>query len=426
MHLGGDVAILYLAGFFMFTLGTAKFMGIFFDNRRGKAWAQLGAYGLFYVGLAVLFLLFNVILVSTIVGITATLILTLTYEGTFKKRVIITMCHFAFTTIVELFAYGVTVGYTATFTSHLGTDNRLTFVLYGILGYILPTLLQKFKNIKKGVKIHPLQITATIAIPVSSIFIIFAISSVENISQVILAIVIILLLGINLLTIYLFDTLSAAYEEKLAAAFHTKEKEHYLAQCQLMVDAVDKMKLFRHDAKLHFATIDSLAAQNNMAAIKDYLATLSTYVKSTEIYCETGSISFDSIVNYKLREANEKGITIKFKPSALPPDTIHIMDMTTIVGNILDNALTALEDVPNKWIKLQAIYQKGALMIDIANPYKGNLRTHNGIIQTTKQDQSNHGYGLKSVKATVEKYKGTVNITHDKEVFRVQVVIFCG
>ena len=99
--------------------------------------------------------------------------------------------------------------------------------------------------------------------------------------------------------------------------------------------------------------------------------------------------------------------------------------MTVILGNLLDNALQAVSLVTeNGFIDFAIHYSKGMLLIKVTNPFKTAIKREKGVIVTSKADKENHGYGLKSVNETVEKYNGTVNINPDIDIFTVTVVLY--
>ena len=67
--------------------------------------------------------------------------------------------------------------------------------------------------------------------------------------------------------------------------------------------------------------------------------------------------------------------------------------------------------------------QKGFLCIKIENCYEGDLQFADGRLQTTKKDSRYHGFGLKSIEATAEKYGGTAHIKAANGWFELQVLI---
>ena len=64
------------------------------------------------------------------------------------------------------------------------------------------------------------------------------------------------------------------------------------------------------------------------------------------------------------------------------------------------------------------------LLIKIANPFSNEIKKSGDKVITTKTDKTNHGYGLKSVKETVEKYDGTIEINPEDNIFTVTVVLY--
>ena len=71
----------------------------------------------------------------------------------------------------------------------------------------------------------------------------------------------------------------------------------------------------------------------------------------------------------------------------------------TILGNLLDNSLTALESVSeNKNLYIKVVYDRGRVIISVKNTYAIPVKYVNGEIVSTKEDSENHGYGLKNIK----------------------------
>lgn len=102
---------------------------------------------------------------------------------------------------------------------------------------------------------------------------------------------------------------------------------------------------------------------------------------------------------------------------------VSIWDIGHIFLNLLDNALEAAEKNPpeNRWIKLRADLDDNYVFMEIENPYKGELKILNGEIKTTKEDEGNHGMGLKIVREISEKYGMTMEVCALDNIFRVRV-----
>lgn len=60
---------------------------------------------------------------------------------------------------------------------------------------------------------------------------------------------------------------------------------------------------------------------------------------------------------------------------------------------------------------------------EIQNDYLGGLNFENGLPITTKKDRRNHGYGMKSIRYTAEKYNGTITVQVKNHIFMLWILI---
>ena len=96
-------------------------------------------------------------------------------------------------------------------------------------------------------------------------------------------------------------------------------------------------------------------------------------------------------------------------------------ELYALLGNALDNAIEAVRGVPEdagRSIEV-SISQKGAMaLIHVENSFAGALEFEDGLPQSTKGDPLNHGYGMRSMRMTVERYGGTLSAgTHERTFF---------
>lgn len=102
------------------------------------------------------------------------------------------------------------------------------------------------------------------------------------------------------------------------------------------------------------------------------------------------------------------------------------MDICSIFGNALDNAIECekkIEDKERRLIHVTVTQQKSFLMIRVENYFEGDLKFREGSPATTKKDKRMHGYGIKSIRYTVNKYGGALHINHKDNWFELQILI---
>jgi len=223
---------------------------------------------------------------------------------------------------------------------------------------------------------------------------------------------------------------ASAYDRQLEAALHAKEKEYYFTQSQLMQESTENMRSFKHDIDTHMAAIRHYATKGRLEDIVVYLSSLQKNRDKGEVYSDTGNIAIDSIINYKLINANSDNIALDVKLSAPPGLSFEPSDLATILGNLLDNALDALAKIEgDKALMLEIDYNKGELFIKVENTFNGKIKyasssTGDEKQITTLKDGDVHGYRLKNIQRVVDKYDGVFKVRYTENVFTAQVQLY--
>ncbi|MCL1917540.1 MAG: GHKL domain-containing protein [Peptococcaceae bacterium] len=429
------IVILFFISDVILMFGIAKFMGVFFEKRRTPFLVMAFSY-VFYLAVATVIRLpsfdwlDHMIFLPVLMRLLTLFIISLNYESSVLKKVVATVSYFVVFTIILYLCY---------FFVNLLPDSLLVYVNEHVIGpYMLASLLvylivhffRHFKDIRKRDIPIPLFWVSALIVPGSTLAMAIstiAISSAPELELIFELSFMVFIIGANFLVIYIYDTLSAAYEDKINSALHSREKEYYLSQCQLMQESLEKMKSSRHDMKIHLAAIKDYIVENKRAV--EYLNGLLGDIGESDIYSDTGNIAFDSIINFKLKSAKEDNIKPEvevFVPSILD---IEIVDIVTIIGNLLDNALDAVTRVEEKIIKLTIKFSKGNLFIKMDNTFDGRVKYTEdkaGVEKSisTLKDDNDHGYGLKNIRKSVEKYNGCVDIDHTDTIFSVGLLLY--
>jgi sensor histidine kinase YesM len=401
-------------------------MGVFFEKRRTNRTIFISSYLLYFVLNSLAYLLFGMAIVNLITSLFAYSIISLNYESSKLKRVVAVVCSYAYIVAIEVI---VSVALTSQQPAlyEVFDMNIHGYLAIGLIAYFASTLLRKFKNIRIGRISSPMVLVAIIAIP--SVSVISLAIVMTNLQQVHALIVMSIIFGINILVFYLHDTLSVTYQSKLESTLHAQEKEYYYAQCQLMQESVAQVKSIRHDMKMHLATATGFIENDNVQEAEGYLKKLLGNISASEVYSDTGNIALDSIINFKLKNAVEDNVKLEISILAPPVLDVEAVDIVTILGNLLDNALDAVAKVEDKVIRLNVEHVKGNLFIKVENTFDGELKylsekSGAGEMPATRKEGSEHGHGLANIRRSVEKYSGDLGIAHDGGVFSVSVLLY--
>jgi sensor histidine kinase regulating citrate/malate metabolism len=289
--------------------------------------------------------------------------------------------------------------------------------------YLEATLAQNFKNIRRNNPVSSVYWISSIAIPVFSIFLMILILDSPDLTRVTLIAAVVVIFLINVLTFYLHDSLSKSYEDRLKNTLLEQEKEYYYNQCELMRESTESLNAFKHDIRKHLSTISDYVKQDQKDEATDYLTKLNGKVSSDTSYSESGNTAFDSIINYKLHGAKEKGITLDVVVTIPTKINVDVVDTITILGNLLDNAIEATQNTADKRIFLKVNFNKSRVVINVENTFGGEVKYKDNAIVSTKKG-GGHGYGLKNVQKSVDNYNGFLEVNHGKGVFSVDVILY--
>ena len=85
---------------------------------------------------------------------------------------------------------------------------------------------------------------------------------------------------------------------------------------------------------------------------------------------------------------------------------LEMVDITSLMGNVLQNAMEAAAKASVPKIRVELVEHKREIFIVVSNSIMDKISAKNGLLLTSKKDKENHGFGMKNIAATVEKYHG--------------------
>ena len=139
----------------------------------------------------------------------------------------------------------------------------------------------------------------------------------------------------------------------------------------------------------------------------------------------TGLPALDCILNYKVELFEKYDIHFRLDSDAVFCPVAD-SEICIILGNLLDNAVEAVWDLEKekRWISLSLKTVNHMFLLDMINPYEGELKKSGDHYETTKADKENHGFGLESVKRIAEAYNCLAEISDQDRLFHVKLTLF--
>ena len=182
-----------------------------------------------------------------------------------------------------------------------------------------------------------------------------------------------------------------------------------------------QMQEWRHDYRNHIQNMKN-RLDGDQREPEQYLDELADDLTQTDTSIQTGNVMADAVLNSKLSVAEQKSIQLNVK--AHIPKGIEMTDveMCSVLGNLLDNAIEACEKLPcdKRFLRVYIDKFKGQFYLSVQNS-SPSIQRDKGIFRTTKA--GTHGFGLFRIDRIAKKYGGYVNRQYEEGVFATELLL---
>lgn len=199
--------------------------------------------------------------------------------------------------------------------------------------------------------------------------------------------------------------------------------ENQLMQYKLSRESIDLVNRKYHDLKHQIAV---LRAENNADRRNAYLDEMESEIRVYEAQNKTGNDILDTVLTSKSLYCAKHKIGITCVADGQLLEFMDVMDICTIFGNALDNAIECelkIADKEKRLIHLSVAAKKQFLTISIENYCEEETVFKDGLPLTSKKDHAYHGFGVKSIQHSAQKYGGSMTVSQEKNWFRLMVLI---
>ena len=197
--------------------------------------------------------------------------------------------------------------------------------------------------------------------------------------------------------------------------------------CQEVQNMYRQTRGWRHDYHNHIQTMKAYLAMGKLQELDVYLNELDRDLTTVDTVVKTGNVMIDAVLNSKISLARQQDISVDAK--AIVPkelDTaISEVDLSLIIGNLMDNAMEAcmrIAEPERRFIRVYIDILKGQLYIYIMNAMEGELKRKGKVYETFK-DSRHHGFGLMRIDKVVDRYHGYLERENEEGVFATEVLL---
>lgn len=210
-----------------------------------------------------------------------------------------------------------------------------------------------------------------------------------------------------------------AYQEMKSERDILKQLLHQEAlQYQREKETIDVINIKCHDLKhqLHI-----LEAQYG----KDKLKQMRQAVDGYDSLFRTGCVALDTVLGMKNYNCERNHIQFTCLANGEKLDFLSEEDVYSLFSNILDNAIEAVEGLPEekRVISLTVVEKGGFILIHSENYFSAQPEFVDGMPKTTKADKACHGFGSQSIHMLAARYGGICAFKTEDGVFYTDVVL---
>ncbi|MFP4661965.1 MAG: sensor histidine kinase [Halanaerobiales bacterium] len=175
-----------------------------------------------------------------------------------------------------------------------------------------------------------------------------------------------------------------------------------------------------HDRNHHLSMLYILIQLNKIDKAKEYLKGMVGEIQTVDAIVKSGNQALNALIISKISMGKKAGVTIEITVNnTLKPMNIREWDLNRIIGNLLDNAIEAVEKIDG--------YGKVELIIDSEDTYNiievktcgvvisEDIKAHIFDKGYTSKEECGHGLGLAICKDLIEDYHGDIKIKTDDD-----------
>ncbi len=221
-------------------------------------------------------------------------------------------------------------------------------------------------------------------------------------------------------------------------AFHTQTQrradaemqrsmlEAELTQSRLEMDSLRRLEtqtaVYQHDMRHHMNMLDGLLTAGKPEQAEAYIKKVQADIESItpQRFCENELVNL--LCSSFVEKARRAGAVL-FIDARLPNElAISDTDLCSLISNGLENALHGVEGLPagERQISLYCGVRQNKLLIEIRNPYAGEITMQGGIPVSSREG---HGYGCRSIQAIAQRSGGLCVFSAQNGEFRMQVML---
>ena len=183
-----------------------------------------------------------------------------------------------------------------------------------------------------------------------------------------------------------------------------------------------EMRGFKHDFHHHLQTLRGQIAAGEYERALEYIDELEAKLQGIDTLVKTGNVSADAILSSKIAQAKSAGIRVNVKANIPDAMTISDVELSILLGNLLDNAIEACAGASGeRFIRLFIAMKGKMLYFSMLNFAAAKQKKRGALFASRKAGL--HGFGLVRAQSIVEEHNGWIKFNSEDGAFSTEFLV---
>ena len=221
----------------------------------------------------------------------------------------------------------------------------------------------------------------------------------------------------------LLDFLGRATKKQVDAEAELAVMHNRAEYEQRVMAMTDTFRRIKHDYANHMSAVTAFVKKDDMEGLRRYMDDYNSKYSVDTVYI-TGNAVLDTILTQKSMICEHEGIEFNFSAELGMKIPLSDMEITSLIGNMLDNAIEAQSDVmTKKYINLKIMTVEHMFIIQSENSSSGKYTFEDDRLVTSKQDKRVHGFGMRIMNDVIDNHNGVMVISPEPTRFVTEIYI---
>ena len=203
------------------------------------------------------------------------------------------------------------------------------------------------------------------------------------------------------------------------AAYQTEQSKRHLDEVRSIHE---EMRGYKHDFHHHLQTLKGQLEAGEIQRALAYVQQLDHELTHVDTLLKTGNVSLDAILSAKIAQAKKEQIAVTLQAAVPDQLTITDLELSIVVGNLLDNAIEACRSVQGeRFIRIYMSIKGTMLYFSMLNS-AGEKQSKTGKLFASAK-RGAHGFGLRRAEAILEEHGGWCKYNSESGAFTSEFLV---